>query len=339
MTAQNPYALQNASHTAALFRQAGFSPFGDAGGILSIGEYAVTAQSTPNMSVQVAGGRAWVPGSQVSNVTGQTFSTQAGYFALNDAPVTVTISTANPTNPRIDLIYVAVNDSFYSGTNNNTVVGVVTGTPAASPVAPSAPSNSLALATVAVAANASSVTNGNIAQTPAASVLAIARGGTDPALSTARPTTGLYPGYQIYETNTGRFYEWTGTAWQYVGGNPPPISAATAQTGWTNLAGQAPGVYKDGSGLVHLVGAVTNTNTYNPNGTNVCLQLPSGFFPQALYVGLILAFNQPVAVSISTAGVVTISNSPASSIPAGSSHWLGGLPPFHPAYAGAVPLS
>lgn len=342
MTQQNPYALQNGSHSASLFRAASYSPF-LAGGIVAPSEYAVSAQSTPNMSVQVAGGRAWIPGTQVSNVSGQGFSTQAGYFALNDAPATVTIATANATNPRIDTVYVAVNDSFYSGTNNNAVIGVVTGTPASSPVAPAAPSNSLTLATVAVAANATSITNSNISNGTTASLLTVARGGFDPVLSTARPTTGLYAGYPIYETDTGRRYTYSGTAWQYAGGNPPPIVAVTLQGGWTAYPGAAPGVYKDASGLVHFVGGVVNSSSYNPNSAaaSVC-QLPSGYYDPNLTQAVMFSLNAGGVViygQITSGGMLQVTASPSTSVAASTGHRLELIAPLHLTYAGAVPLS
>lgn len=188
-----PAYLQNASHSAALFRQAMSNPYISAGVIVP-GEFAVGAQSTPNMSVLVGAGRAKVAGSQISPPTllsGVTasFTTQAMYDVLNDASVTLTVATADPTNPRIDTVYVAVQDSYYSGSNNQAVLGVVTGTPAPSPVATAAPSNSLVLAYVAVAANATSVVTGNISGSPALAVASTA----PTLLGSARLATGANP--------------------------------------------------------------------------------------------------------------------------------------------------
>jgi hypothetical protein len=156
-----PYVEQNLSHSAALFRQAFATSFAS-GGICSSGELAVAAQSSPNMTVQVAAGRAIVPGTSVSPPSGFTFTTQGSYFVLNDATISVTISTANATNPRIDVVYVGVQDAFYSGSTNTALISVVTGTPAPSPSAPAIPTNAVALAQVAVAANATSIVNANI---------------------------------------------------------------------------------------------------------------------------------------------------------------------------------
>jgi hypothetical protein len=339
-----PYALQNsAAHSAALFRQAGYSPW-IGGGPIGIGDLVVTAQGTPNMSVAVAAGRAWIPGSQVANVSGGTFSTQAGYFALNDGPATVTISTANATNPRIDLVYIAVQDSFYSGSNNATVLGVVTGTPAASPVAPAAPSNSLVLAQVAVAANATSITSGNITAARNRAQLY-----SSPFLTTAATNpTSWWVGQPIFETDTGRLRIGTASTFQYTGGNPPPIAAITSFfSGWSAYAGHAPGVFKDASGLVHLAGAVLNGTLYDPTdgGTHTILTLPSGYRPSALFVTSVTTgstgnANGPmVDLQVGTDGVVQVVGGTSSSVITQAAHWLNDIPAFHPGYAGTVPLA
>jgi|GEM_PF-1961975 len=156
-----PYALQNASHSAAVFRQATSAPF-TTGGIMAAGELAVAQQGTPNMSVILGPGRAKVVGNSVSPPAGLSFTTQAMYDVLNDANTTLTITTSNPTNPRIDAVYIQVQDAFYSGASNQAIAGVVTGTPAVSPTAPAVPTNSILIAYVAVGANVTTIVNANI---------------------------------------------------------------------------------------------------------------------------------------------------------------------------------
>lgn len=168
MTVQTvPYVEQNLSHSAALFRQSASAPWAT-GGLVVVGELAIAAQTTPAMSIQVGAGRAKIPGTQVSAPTllsGATaaFTTQGYYDLLNDATLSLTVSSSDPTNPRIDAVYVGVQDSFYSGGVDGATAGIVTGTPASSPVAPAIPSNSILLGTIAVAANATSIVSGNIA--------------------------------------------------------------------------------------------------------------------------------------------------------------------------------
>lgn len=96
---------------------------------------AVAAQGTPNMTVSVSSGQVQVGGSPAS-VTGGN----------------VTITAASGTLNRIDHVV-----SSSSG-----VLSAVTGTPAANPIAPAIPANSVILATIYVFAGATSVTNAMI---------------------------------------------------------------------------------------------------------------------------------------------------------------------------------
>lgn len=176
-----PWAMQALSHNAELVRQAHQAHLiatGVGTGAVSLGDLAVTALGTPNMSVNVAAGSVFVPGSQGSttgwatNPGGQpttyganliaSLTSQGSYYGYNDATVNLTISAANATNPRIDVVCVSVQDAAYSGSTNTAVLQVITGTPASSPAVPSLPVNSVALAQVYVGANVTSITSGNI---------------------------------------------------------------------------------------------------------------------------------------------------------------------------------
>lgn len=125
-----------------------------AGGV-SPGTLAVAQNGTPNMSVNVTAGQA---------VIGRTSSTPADYWIAEspNASTNLVIATSDPTNPRIDIVCITINDAQYSGGTNSAVLQVVTGTPAGSPVQPSTPNNSILLATVAVAASAATIVNANI---------------------------------------------------------------------------------------------------------------------------------------------------------------------------------
>jgi hypothetical protein len=157
MTLRTPPSwLQNGSHPAENDRLTTQALWATTG-IINSSSLAVTANSPVGMSVRVASGWAAIVGTTQANM-----GTYVGY---NDAQVTLTITTADVTNPRIDLVCMTVNDSFYTGSSNNVVLQVVAGTPAGSPVAPSLPANSISLATVAVAAGALSINSGNITDT------------------------------------------------------------------------------------------------------------------------------------------------------------------------------
>lgn len=151
-----PSWLQNGSHPAEndrLTMQALFATTG----IIGSTSLAVTQASPTGMSVLVGTGWGCVVGNFTTNMGVYTF--------FNDASTQLTVTAANPSNPRIDRVVVTINDAFYTGATNNVTFQVIAGTPAASPVAPAIPTNSLSLATIAVAAGATQILNANITDT------------------------------------------------------------------------------------------------------------------------------------------------------------------------------
>lgn len=154
MTLRTPPSwLQNGSHPAENDRLTTQALWATTG-IIKSTSLAVTPNSPVGMSVIIASGWAAIVGTTQANM--------GTYVAYNDAATVVAITTANPTNPRIDLICATVQDAYYTGSQNNVIFQVVAGTPASSPVAPTLPANSIALATVDVAAGALSITSGDI---------------------------------------------------------------------------------------------------------------------------------------------------------------------------------
>jgi len=148
-----PSWLQNGSHPAENDRLTTQALYATTG-IIGLTSLAVTQNGTPNMSVNIAVG--WAA------IVGTSTTTQGVYVSYNDAVVNAAIATAPATNSRIDLVCLTVNDAYYSGSTNNIVVNVVTGTAAASPVAPATPANSIALAQVLVGTSVTSILNANI---------------------------------------------------------------------------------------------------------------------------------------------------------------------------------
>src|SRR6266496_494426 len=89
------------------------------------GALAVTQNGTPNMSVNVAAGMAFIAGTEGTK--------QGTYIVQNDATVNKAIAASDPTLNRIDLVVAKVQDTQYSGATNSWSLAVVTGTPAGSP--------------------------------------------------------------------------------------------------------------------------------------------------------------------------------------------------------------
>lgn len=160
------------------------------GVIPSVGSLQVVQNSGMNVLVQA--GFAIIPNS--------TAATQGAYKAGSMVSNTITVATSDPTNPRIDLIVLTVTDLGTS--SSSAYLQTVTGTPAVSPVAPSAPANSLILAQIAVGAGVSSITSGNITDKR---TFTAAAGGVVPYSATASAVGG-YPGCIGYAADKDRFF-------------------------------------------------------------------------------------------------------------------------------------
>lgn len=115
----------------------------------------VSQLTSPAMSVQV----------QPGNWVATNASNRGPYVAGAVGITTLTVTTANPSNPRLDLVYAQVIDTAASDTGtSSSIIGIVTGTASGSPVLPALPTNGvcISLGQVAVAAGATSITNSNI---------------------------------------------------------------------------------------------------------------------------------------------------------------------------------
>ena len=157
MTLQTPPSWLQAGSYPAQYDRLTAQALWATTGIIGSSSLAVTPNSPAGMSVRVALGWAAIVGTTTSNM--------GVYTIFNDAQDTLTITTADPTNPRIDLVCATVRDAYYSGANNDVIFQVIAGTPAGSPVAPSLPANSISLATVAVGAAVTQINSGNITDT------------------------------------------------------------------------------------------------------------------------------------------------------------------------------
>ena len=158
MALRNPPSwLQNGSHSAENDRLTANQIVWAQTGVRRTNDLVVSQSGTPGMSVSIAAGWAIVVGNFTTNM--------GAYSIYNDGAVTGTITTADPTNPRIDRVCLTVGDSAYTGVTNTVTVNVVAGTPAGSPVAPVTPTNSISLATVLVGAGVTTILNANITDT------------------------------------------------------------------------------------------------------------------------------------------------------------------------------
>lgn len=163
-----PWSIQGQSHAATVARNHTAAMMGapavaevasvslSAGGshgCIGAGDLAVTQNGTPNMSVNVAAGRAMIRGTETASLN------QGSYSFFNDGVVNLSVAASDPTNPRRDLVVAQVRDSQYAGAFNDARLFVVTGTAAASPVDPTVPNSCVVLARISVAAAVTTILN------------------------------------------------------------------------------------------------------------------------------------------------------------------------------------
>lgn len=224
-------------------------------GIVRATDFAVTQNGTPNMSVNVAAGGAFIRGTQNAN--------QGAYHVWNDGTVNLSISAADATNGRRDLVIAQVRDAFYSGATNDARITVVTGTAAASPVDPSLASfpNALVLARITVAAGDTAINTADITdlRTVANQVGKIPTYNTSALATTAIPSPVDGQAYYLNLGTTGEGPYWfNGSSytrpwhmpWGAVGLHRLTTSNATAATHTTLQA----------NGLTTTFNAVNNRN-------------------------------------------------------------------------------
>lgn len=158
------------------------------------------------MNLSVAAGFATVQGTAAAD--------QGAYTLGLATSQTVTVTTANATNPRWDLVVAYVSDVGTSSSFGR--VEIIAGTPAGSPADPAVPANALRLARVVVGAGVGSISAGNITDLR---VFTTAAGGVLPALSTETPV-GPFAGLVRYDTDTKSLRVYDGAAYEAMARRP-----------------------------------------------------------------------------------------------------------------------
>lgn len=240
-----PGFLQNrADHSARLMRNAIGCLVGKSG-VVGVADWTVTQRAAgANMSVDISTGEGYVQGTEAS---------QQGYYFLqsDSTPVNKNVGASSATLARKDIVIARVRDTLYSGVLDSWAFEVIPGT-AGSGVEPNTPANSYKIATIDIAANATSIINANITRR---AVPFSTFDGTVVCTSTTRPSAPLIS-QQIFETDTGLLQVWTGTAWK------PILLDNGAWTAYTPVWGQI-------GGSVLAIGNGTLTGKYQQRGSTV----------------------------------------------------------------------
>jgi hypothetical protein len=139
--------------TAQQTRQALASLFGMAPGGRPLGASSGVRPGTPAATVFLtgAGSTTWNVAAHAGALDTQTSALAGPYAYATTGGDTGSITAADATNPRVDIVYVKVNDNTQDGSGlASGTIGYLAGTPAASPSAPATPARAMVLATIAV---------------------------------------------------------------------------------------------------------------------------------------------------------------------------------------------
>lgn len=253
------FVTDGSNMDAELFRRAFGTLLSPAGGVVTPGDLAVSQQISPNMSVQVGVGTAWIPGT--------TTPTQGPYMSHNNAAVTQVINASDPSLPRIDTILAQVVDVAYAGAAKTCGVGYVAGTPTSGATLVNltgkgaVPASSLVLAYVLVPNAAASIVTADIANV--ARLLSTAQSGwTGLPLSTNWNAVSIVPEWRL----VGDVVSFLGACSNNTGGaSTAPFTtlpaqirpAATVYGNFPVLLGGAVNFYLQSSGVL-VTGSVAN---------------------------------------------------------------------------------
>jgi len=221
---QHPAELNRAFLRAASPRPGVTRPGGTANNATNLGGFAATIVPAA-MQLTVAAGACFIPGQE------NTLQSAGNYFAYSEASEVITWPAASGSN-RMDSLLLQISDPQYGSIGGNPLGPfwrAVAGSSASarpdsdfkSGGSQYVPGAWIRMYDILVPASATQLTQTNVAFKAGYSSTV----GFTPMFLGARPTTGLFYGELAFEMDTGRWYEWNGTAWTWpyprglVGGN------------------------------------------------------------------------------------------------------------------------
>lgn len=230
----------------------------------------------------------------------------------NDAATTNLATTAAPgSNSRIDIVYAWHREFALDGTNSDPVIGVIQGTAAASPTAPSLAAfpGAVELARVTVPAGITATTSATITQTAPFTTTAdgtpVFRTTTE--MNTYTPLKVGDLAWCIADSST---YRWNGTAWK-IWNTTSAISYVPTLTGFGGSAPTISASYTVTNGKYDVDGSVTlvsgTTLTANPTATlpvSMAASYPSDAVLGRDRFSLVAGGNYPLITSRSSASAI-----------------------------------
>jgi hypothetical protein len=167
---------------------------------------------------------------------------QGGYWVANDANISLgPFAAAHATLNRIDLVYLQVRDSFYSGANNDARVLIQQGTPGAGvPAIAGNPPNTLIITQVTIRAGATSILQSDVLYV---APILTAPGGIAPLWSAHSTLAGNIDGEFSYFNRLLRRWDAAAAVWRaygipYVATDTDHVNPETNQPHYNTTLGQ-----------------------------------------------------------------------------------------------------
>jgi len=236
--------------------------------------FAVTQKAAgANMSVDVAAGIALIEITNTNLTHGATYKTWFESTAVSNEIVTA----ADDTNPRVDRVVLRIDVSVDpNGTASNiAIIEVLAGTPDPAPSAPATPANAISLATIAVPASDTSITDGQITddrsyiQVGASVLQDLARESKITALHNAAPLSAAGAGsgnaYTLTVTTNATAYA-TGQVFFFTANHDNTDAATLNVNSWG-----AKGIKKDNGATAVVANDIKSGQTY-------CVQYAGTYF-------------------------------------------------------------
>lgn len=202
------------SYTAKNARQAQAPIYGAGNGAVFSGRSGWRV-GTPSTVVSVTS-TTWTLNPAACMIAPAASLYQGMYGWASDAVITGAVTAADATNPRIDILYIQVNDSSAGDGSGllSAPASYLAGTAAGTPVAPTLPARSLLVATISVPKSGAGSPTVTLNQQ-----YFVTSGSPLPVVSQAdRDTLTPYPGMQVIRLDANyRTETYSGSAWFYIG--------------------------------------------------------------------------------------------------------------------------
>lgn len=281
----------------------------------------VTAQGTPNMTVNVSPFQAVIP-----DANGRAY-----VYTSDSSVVSPAFATASGSHPRIDLLIARVYDNAAgdsAATTSLTLPGsagsitvqsvtgtveIVTGTPAASPTAPALPNTRcIILSVVTVPTSATSIVTGDIASSGGGATRApftVAAGGMLPVTTFSALPAAAYEGMPGWASDVNQPYVYDGAVWRpggqgplvwhHIGDLSSAFGANCTDNDPTETNQYRVGFAKDNLGFVHMRGVLVCSTS--KAAAFAVINLPSGWHALKQHTYRVSVLNNtaaPVSVEI-----------------------------------------